>query len=116
MPPCTIADTLCTHDSEPSSSPPDLEQPDQSASSDMSIAAWSAMNGYLEILLKLIKEDPTQLHAKDDKGRTLVHYAAAGGQLEVMKWLKDTVGLDVKATDNCGRNAFHYVAARRLIA
>ena len=82
----------------------------------MSIAAWSAMNGYLKILVKLLEEDPNQLHAKDEKGRTLMHYAAAGGQLEVMKWLKDTAGLDVKAADNRGYNACTYAAAGTLIA
>ena len=55
--------------------------------------------------------EKTDVHAKDNEGKTVLHHAAACGDLNVVKHLIDK-GADVHARDNEGKTALHHAAAQ----
>jgi ankyrin repeat protein len=53
----------------------------------------------------LVEERNVDVNAKDDDGRTVLHYAAWGRDLEKVKWLVEARKVDIRLTDTYGRTA-----------
>lgn len=71
----------------------------------------AAQKGELAKVEELLKQNPQVVHAKDETGRTPLHWAARGVHFDVLKLLIEN-GADVNARDNANIMALHSVAAR----
>ena len=75
--------------------------------------------GQLDVLRKLIKQNPGIINMKDEyDGKTVAHHAARTGQVEVLQWILDQkAGAQViRAKDNHGRVPAHVAAAMGQLA
>lgn len=75
----------------------------------------AARHGNLGKVQELVKSDPQLLNARDENGRTPLHWAARGVHFEVLQFLVDR-GADVNARDANGTMALHSAAARGHLA
>jgi ankyrin repeat protein len=66
--------------------------------------------GDLPRVRAVVAKDPAQLNAKDDGGRTPLHWAARGSSLEVLAYLVEK-GADPNVKDNLGSAPLHSVAS-----
>ena len=71
----------------------------------------AAQKGELAKVEELLKQNPQLVNARDETGRTPLHWAARGIHLDVIKLLIQN-GADVNARDNGNIMALHSVAAR----
>ncbi len=60
-------------------------------------------------LVKKLVEKGADLQAKDNSGRTVLHFAAMSGDLDTVKWLVEK-GADLQAKDNEGLTVLHWAA------
>jgi len=67
--------------------------------------------GDLSAVKALLDKDPGQLGAKDETGRTPLHWAARGANNEVLAYLAEK-GADLNALDNNGTAPLHSLASR----
>ena len=69
----------------------------------------AAQAGDLVKIRELLEKDPALVNAKDENGRTPLHWAARAGNLEVLRYLVDK-GADPNALDNNGVASLHILA------
>ncbi len=69
----------------------------------------AAEAGDLAKVKALVEGDPALVKAKDENGRTPLHWAARGGHFEVLQYLVDR-GADLNAIDNNGIAPLHSLA------
>jgi ankyrin repeat protein len=74
-----------------------------------------AQKGDLEGVKSLIEKDPELVNAKDEDGRTALHWACRGVHLDVVKFLVEK-GADVNAEDNNKIVPLHSLATRNSAA
>jgi hypothetical protein len=69
--------------------------------------------GDLEKVKKLLDEGE-DINAKDDYGRTPLHYASINGDLDIIKFLVEK-GANVNAKDDYGRTPLHYASIYGIV-
>ncbi|XP_035826421.1 transient receptor potential cation channel subfamily A member 1 [Aplysia californica] len=65
-----------------------------------------AQNGSVKEVVRILKSDPTRLHARNNQGQMPLHVAAAKGKVNVVEALLEHEA-DVDAVDNQGNTALH---------
>ncbi|MDD2702637.1 MAG: ankyrin repeat domain-containing protein [Candidatus Omnitrophica bacterium] len=72
----------------------------------------AAKNGELEKLRTLLDGNPKLLYAKDELGKTPLHWATGRGQPEAVKLLLDTYKTDVNVRNNNQGTPLHVAASQ----
>jgi ankyrin repeat protein len=74
----------------------------------LTLGHYAAVNGHLDILDYLFKEQKLDIYVKDKFGQTIAHRPSRAGEVKVIKYLVDVFGFNVYTPDNKGLNIIDY--------
>ncbi|MFZ5949398.1 MAG: ankyrin repeat domain-containing protein [Candidatus Rifleibacteriota bacterium] len=68
-------------------------------------------SGDFEKVKRIIENDPSQLQAKTEEGKSPLHMATGWGQSRIVEWLI-SIGADINALNNNGGTPIHVAASQ----
>ncbi|PHJ20148.1 ankyrin repeat-containing protein [Cystoisospora suis] len=99
----------------PQSSLRNVEEPDESALSDVDLFLRHAANGHISGVSRFLSANPSMINAKNEEDMTALHLASDRGHADIVELLL-AKGADPNLQDNCGETALHVAVVAGNVA